>query len=226
MRNRTNIQDEKTESHQPIRIEIDKVVASTKNTALNEFTLYIKRPDFCSFIIEKNEEKVAEKARTDGAMIRSKTSCEVAADAKEKEVPEAGPAESASSSAATSSEMAATAGAGAGAPPSARETSAADALQERDRNSSGSRGGSGGRSGRSPPPPLPILLVLAAPVSVMEGAGREGSGGRLLACVACMRSQCARSCRAWACARGERWWWWRAEAGVAFGKWGEGGFIE
>lgn len=153
---------------------------------------------------------MAEKARTDGAMIRSKTSCDVAADAKEKEVPKAGPpapapAESASSSAATSSEMAATAGAGAAA--SARVTSAADALQERDRNSSGSRGGSGGRSGRSPPPPLAALLVLAAPASVM-GAGREGSGGRLLASRAGVRSAPGRVARG-ARARAERWW--RAE---------------
>lgn len=181
--------------------------------------------------------KVAEKARTDGVMIRSKTSCEVAADAKEKEVPEAGPAaESASSSAATSSEMAAaTATAGAGAPPSARETSAADALQERDRNSSGSRGGSGGRSGRSPPPPppLPALRVLAAPASVM-GAWRERSCGRLLACLLRVRAFAVRPVVSRvglaSRARAERWWWWwrraDAQAEVAFGKWqvGVGGF--
>ena len=182
---------------------------------------------------------MAEKARTDGVMIRSKTSCEVAADAKEKEVPEAGPAaESASSSAATSSEMAAaTATAGAGAPPSARETSAADALQERDRNSSGSRGGSGGRSGRSPPPPppppLPALRVLAAPASVM-GAWRERSCGRLLACLLRVRAFAVRPVVSRvglaSRARAERWWWWwrraDAQAEVAFGKWqvGVGGF--
>jgi hypothetical protein len=100
-----------------------------------------------------------------GAMIWSKTSCEVAADTKEKEDPEA-----ALRSPATSSTMAAPE-ASAGA--SARETSLAaddDTLQERDRNSSGSRNGSGGRSGRSPLPPPPGLLALAAPVSVMVGA--------------------------------------------------------
>ena len=77
-------------------------------------------------------------------MIRSMTSCEVADEAKEKVFPAtaAAAAPSSSSSPAASSGIAA---AGGGSGVRALETSKAEALHERERNSMGSLGSSGGR---------------------------------------------------------------------------------
>lgn len=98
-------------------------------------------------------------ARTDCARIRSMMSCEVAAEAKEKELPAAAKADpsSTTSHAAVAAEEASSAmgpipstaeGEGAGGGGRGASRAEAEALQERERNSSGSSGGSGGR--RSP----------------------------------------------------------------------------
>ncbi|BAT17971.1 Os12g0604300, partial [Oryza sativa Japonica Group] len=108
-------------------------------------------------------------------MILSMMSCEVAADAKEKELPEAEP--STSSSPETSSAMTAADAAAAGKAAAAsarRETSAApDALHDRDRNSSaGSRGSSGGRSSPLPPPAVTLPDSLIGAVALVVGGER------------------------------------------------------
>jgi len=73
-------------------------------------------------------------------------SCDVAADAKEKELPVAAAATPQSSSShAASSAMGLTSAAGGGVG-GGGANARPDALQDRDRNSSGSSGGSGGRS--------------------------------------------------------------------------------
>jgi hypothetical protein len=113
---------------------------------------------------QRPEKRNAVLERTDGAMIRSKMSCEVAADAKQKELPEAGAPPSPSSSAETSSAMAPAPRCGLAA--SARETSAADALQDLDRNSSGSRAG---RSERSVPGPSAPFIGAGCGAATVTG---------------------------------------------------------
>lgn len=72
-------------------------------------------------------------------------SCDVAADAKEKELPDAAARPQSSSSHAASSAMGLTSAAGGGVG-GGGANARPDALHDRDRNSSGSSGGSGGRS--------------------------------------------------------------------------------
>lgn len=93
----------------------------------------------------KDEVRGQGRALTDCARIRSMMSCDVAADAKEKELPDAAattPPSSSSHAASSAMGLAASAAGGGGVGVGARP----EALQERERNSSGSSGGSGGRS--------------------------------------------------------------------------------
>jgi hypothetical protein len=110
------------------------------------------------------------RALTDCARIRSMMSCDVAADAKEKELPDAAattPPSSSSHAASSAMGLAANAaGGGGGVGASARP----EALQERERNSSGSSAGSGGRSSPA------ATADVRARGSPMRAGGSYGGG--------------------------------------------------